>query len=267
MKRWQKIVTALMYVSLYAPILVLIVMSFNTSRNTVVMEGFTLKWYQELLHSELIGLLGNTLILAVLASVLSTLLGTMAAVGINRMKGKLRSLVMTVTNIPMSNPEIVTGISLALLFTFFGTLIRHKEILGFGTLLIAHITFCLPYVILSVLPKLRQMDHNLTDAALDLGCTPLQAFFKVTLPQIMPGVISGMTMAFTMSLDDFVISYFVYGPNFSTLPIEIYAYTKKPMPPTVYALFTVLFVCILLLLILQNVLQARDEKKKAAKYA
>lgn len=216
MKRWQKIVTALMYVFLYAPILVLIVMSFNTSRNTVVMEGFTLKWYRELLHSELLGLLGNTLILAVLASVLSTLLGTMAAVGINRMKGKLRSLVMTVTNIPMSNPEIVTGISLALLFTFFGTLIRHKEILGFGTLLIAHITFCLPYVILSVLPKLRQMDSNLTDAALDLGCTPLQAFFKVALPQIMPGVISGMTMAFTMSLDDFVISYFVYGPNFST---------------------------------------------------
>ena len=267
MKRWQKIVTALMYVFLYAPILVLIVMSFNTSRNTVVMEGLTLKWYRELLHSELLGLLGNTLILAVLASVLSTLLGTMAAVGINHMKGKLRSLVMTVTNIPMSNPEIVTGISLALLFTFFGTLIRHKEILGFGTLLIAHITFCLPYVILSVLPKLRQMDHHLTDAALDLGCTPLQAFFKVVLPQIMPGVISGMTMAFTMSLDDFVISYFVYGPSFSTLPIEIYAYTKKPMPPTVYALFTVLFTCILLLLILQNVLQARDEKKKAAKYA
>ena len=267
MKRWQKIVTALMYVFLYAPILVLIVMSFNTSRNTVVMEGFTLKWYQELLHSELIGLLGNTLILAVLASVLSTLLGTMAAVGINRIKGKLRSLVMTVTNIPMSNPEIVTGISLALLFTFFGTLIRHKEILGFGTLLIAHITFCLPYVILSVLPKLRQMDHNLTDAALDLGGAPLERFAKGTLPQSRPGMISGMTMAFTMSLDDFVISYFVYGPNFSTLPIEIYAYTKKPMPPTVYALFTVLFVCILLLLILQNVLQARDEKKKAAKYA
>lgn len=183
MKRWQKIVTALMYVFLYAPILVLIVMSFNTSRNTVVMEGFTLKWYRELLHSELLGLLGNTLILAVLASVLSTLLGTMAAVGINRMKGKLRSLVMTVTNIPMVHPEIVTGISLALLFTFFGTLIRHKEILGFGTLLIAHITFCLPYVILSVLPKLRQMDSNLTDAALDLGCTPLQAFFKMALPQ------------------------------------------------------------------------------------
>ena len=267
MKRWQKIVTALMYVFLYAPILVLIVMSFNTSRNTVVMEGFTLKWYQELLHSELIGLLGNTLILAVLASVLSTLLGTMAAVGINRMKGKLRSLVMTVTNIPMSNPEIVTGISLALLFTFFGTLIRHKEILGFGTLLIAHITFCLPYVILSVLPKLRQMDHNLTDAALDLGCTPLQAFFKVTLHEIAPGIVSGAIMAFTMSLDDFVISYFVSGLDFVTLPVEIYSYTKKPLHPKIYALFTLLFLLILVLMVTMNLIQLRGDKKRAAAHS
>ena len=172
---------------------------------------------------------------------------------------------MAVTNIPMTNPEIVTGVSLALLFAFVGRLLRLNDVLGFATLLIAHVTFNLPYVILSVLPKLRQMDPSLTDAALDLGCKPWQAFFKVTIHEIMPGIVSGAMMAFTMSLDDFVISYFVYGPSFVTLPVEIYNYTKKPLPPKIYALFTLLFFAILLLMVGMNLLQARDEKRQKAR--
>jgi spermidine/putrescine transport system permease protein len=179
----------------------------------------------------------------------------------------MQSVILTVTNIPMTNPDIVTGVSLALLFVFIGGMMKNNNVLGFWTLLIAHITFGLPYVILSVLPKIRQMDRNLMDAALDLGCTPLKAFFKVMLPEIMPGVFTGMTMVFTLSLDDFVISYFVYGSGFSTLPIEIYNYTKKPIPPSIYALFTMLFLVILALMIVMNIFQARDERKKASKLA
>ena len=197
----------------------------------------------------------------VLSSITATVLGTMAAVGICKMKKRMRSLVLTVTNIPMTNPDIVTGVSLALLFVFIGSFMKQNNILGFWTLLIAHITFNLPYVRLSVMPRRNQMDRNLTDAALDLGCTPLQSFFKITMPEIMPGIISGLTMAFTLSLDDFVISYFVYGPSFSTLPIEIYSYTKKPMPPTIYALFTVMFISILLLLFLMNFAGNRKSRK------
>ena len=190
---------------------------------------------------------------------------TMAAVGIYSMKGKLRSLTMSVTNIPLTNPDIVTGVSLALLFAFVGQLLKLNAILGFFTLLIAHVTFNLPYVILSVLPKLGQMDPNLRDAALDLGCTPVQAFFKVVIHEIMPGIISGALMAFTMSLDDFVISYFVYGATFVTLPVEIYNYTKKPIPSKIYALFTLLFAVILLLMVVMNLLQAGDERRAKAR--
>lgn len=260
----SNIYTTIVFIFLYLPIFVLIVMSFNTSKDTVSFEGFTLDWYAELFRpgSDLLRLLRNTLIIAVLSSLISTILGTMAAVGIHSMKRRMRDIVMSITNIPMTNPDIVTGVSLALLFAFIGSILKVQNILGFATLLIAHITFNLPYVILSVMPKLRQMDPHLTEAALDLGCTPMQAFFKVTLPQIMPGVISGMIMAFTLSLDDFVISYFVTGPSFITLPVEIYNYTKKPMQPTVYALFTVMFVAILILMIVMNVLQAKDEKKQ-----
>lgn len=260
----SNIYTTIIFIFLYLPIFVLIVMSFNTSKDTVSFEGFTLDWYAELFRpgSDLLKLLLNTLIVAVLSSLISTILGTMAAVGIYSMKRKMRDLVMSITNIPMTNPDIVTGVSLALLFSFIGSILKIQNILGFATLLIAHITFNLPYVILSVMPKLRQMDPHLTEAALDLGCTPMKAFFKVTLPQIMPGVISGMIMAFTLSLDDFVISYFVTGPSFITLPVEIYNYTKKPIQPTVYALFTVMFVAILILMIVMNVLQAKDEKKQ-----
>ena len=160
------------------------------------------------------------------------------------------------------NPEIVTGVSLALLFAFVGTLLKINSVLGFVTLLIAHITFNLPYVILSVTPKLSQMDPDLREAALDLGCTPVRAFFKVVIHEIMPGIVSGALMSFTMSLDDFVISYFVYGPDFVTLPVEIYNYTKKPLQPKIYALFTLLFLVILLVMVVMNLLQARDDTRQ-----
>lgn len=264
MKKLGKIYTALIFVFLYLPIIVLVVASFNTGKDISGFESFTLRNYSDLFRdSTLLPLLANSLILAVTSSLIATVLGTLAAIGIHSMRGKLRSLVMSVTNLPLMSPEIVTGISLSLLFVFTGRLLLHREdVLGFGTLLIAHVTFNLPYVILSVMPKLSQMDPSLSDAAQDLGCTPAQATFKVVLPEIMPGVISGAMMAFTMSLDDFVISYFTFGPSFATLPVEIYNYTKKPIQPRLYALFTLLFALILAVMILMNVLQARDEKKK-----
>jgi spermidine/putrescine transport system permease protein len=242
--------------------IVLGVASFNSGMDVAVFKGFTFSQYGALFRDGvLLPLLLNSLIVAVLSSLLATALGTMATLGIHSMGRRLRRSVMSVTNIPLTNPEIVTGVSLALLFAFVGRTLRITSVLGFSTLLIAHITFNLPYVILSVLPKLTQMDPALRDAALDLGCTPMQSFFKVVLPEIMPGVISGALMAFTMSLDDFVISYFVYGPNFITLPVEIYNYTKKPLQPKIYALFTLLFLAILLVMSLMNLLQARDEKR------
>ncbi|HBD86222.1 MAG TPA: hypothetical protein DC001_02200 [Clostridiales bacterium] len=262
MKRFNWIFTVLVLIFLYIPMIVLAVASFNAGADIAVWKGFTLSRYSELFRdSVLLPLLANSLIVAVLSSLVATLLGTMAALGIHAMGRKQRSAALAVTNIPLTNPEIVTGVSLALLFAFIGHTMKISNILGFFTLLIAHITFNLPYVILSVLPKLSQMDRDLRDAALDLGCTPAQAFFKVILYEIMPGIISGALMSFTMSLDDFVISYFVYGPNFITLPVEIYNYTKKPLHPKIYALFTLLFITILLVMILMNLLQARDEKR------
>lgn len=267
MKVFGKIYTAIIFILLYAPIFVLIALSFNASKSTVSFDGFTFQWYRELFtSSNLMGLLLNTLILAVTSSVAATVLGTTAAIGICKMKKRTRRLVMSVTNIPMSNPEIVTGVSLALLFVFVGTMLKIDDVLGFWTLFIAHVTFNLPYVILSVMPKLRGMDKTMIDAALDLGCTPSQAFRKITLPEILPGVISGFVMAFTLSLDDFVISYFVSGSTFTTLPVEIYNYTKKPISPTIYALFTLMFLIILILLIAMNVADIRRDKKKAALY-
>ncbi|MCF0138400.1 MAG: ABC transporter permease [Oscillospiraceae bacterium] len=243
--------------------IVLAVGSFNNGMDIAVFKGFTLNNYRELFRdSVLLPLLLNSVIVALLSSLIATVLGTAAALGIHSMGPRMRRLSMSITNIPMTNPEIVTGVSLALLFAFVGTMLKTNNILGFATLLIAHITFNLPYVILSVMPKLQQMDPNLEEAALDLGCTPVQAFFKVVIHEIFPGIISGALMAFTMSLDDFVISYFVFGPRFVTLPVEIYNYTKKPLHPKIYALFTLLFVTILLVMVLMNVLQAKDEKKR-----
>lgn len=268
MRKVNRIITILIFIFLYIPMIVLAVASFNKGMDIAVFKGFTFDQYKELFRDRhLLGLLLNSVIVAVLSSLLATLLGTAAAMGIHRMRGKLRSAVMTMTNIPMTNPEIVTGVSLALLFAFVGTTLRIHSVLGFWTLLIAHITFNLPYVILNVMPKLSQMDPDLTEAALDLGCTPVQAFFKVTIHEILPGILSGALMAFTMSLDDFVISYFVTGSGFVTLPVEIYSYTKKPIQPKVYAMFTLMFLAILLMMVVMNLLQARDHGKKTRKGA
>ena len=259
----SKLYVAFIMMLLYAPIVVMIVFSFNASASTSVMTGFSLKWYESLLHdSATINALKNTLILAVSSSLIATVMGTAAAVGLNVYKNKfIKKTVMGVTNIPMMNPEIVTGISMMLLFVFCAKLIGVTDALGFGTMLVAHITFNLPYVILSVLPKLRQMDKYLPEAAMDLGCTPIQSFFKVTLPSISTGIVSGLMMSFTLSLDDFVISYFTQGPSFETLPIRIFSMTKKRVTPDMYALSTLIFVVILLLLVLLNVAQVRGEKK------
>ncbi|MCF0142910.1 MAG: ABC transporter permease [Parasporobacterium sp.] len=262
MRKFTRVITVIVIIFLYIPIVVLAVASFNSGSDLAVFKGFTFAQYGELFRDTgLLQLLLNSVIVAVVSTIVSTIMGTAAAVGIFRMKAKMRSLVMMMTNIPMTNPDIVTGVSLALLFAFAGTLIRTNSILGFGTLLIAHITFSLPFVILNVMPKLQQMNPFLTDAALDLGCTPTQAFFKVTLPEIMPSVLAGALMSFTMSIDDFVISYFVTGASFVTLPVEIYNYTKKPIHPKFYALFTLLFVVMLVLMIVMNLIQGKAKKQ------
>ena len=266
MRKFNKIFTIIIFVFLYIPMAVLFVGSFNEGNSLARFEGFTLGQYAELFRDpDMLGLLLNSLIIAVLSSSIATVFGTFSAVGIHKLNPKLRRVVMGLTDIPMTNPDIVTGISLSLLFVFVGTkMLGQRNALTFWTLLIAHITFNLPYVILNVMPKLSQMDNSLTDAAMDLGCTPLQSFFKVTLHEIMPGIVAGFIMAFTMSLDDFVISYFVTGMDFVTLPVEIYSYTKKPIPPKIYALFTILFLLIFVLLVTMNLLQLRAEKKKSS---
>ena len=266
MRRFNRIFTVAVFIFLYIPMIVLAVASFNTGKDIAVFEGFTFHQYAELFRDDdLLALLGNSVLIAVISALAATVLGTMAAVGLHNAKGRLKKAVMTLTNIPMTNPDIVTGVSLALLFAFAGTMMKINNVLGFWTLLIAHITFNLPYVILSVLPKLAQMDPDLEEAALDLGCTHTQAFFKVVLHEIMPGIISGAIMAFTMSLDDFVISYFVTGSSFITLPVEIYNYTKKPIHPKIYALFTLMFLAILMIMAIMNLLQARDAGRKLRK--
>ncbi|NLX94049.1 MAG: ABC transporter permease [Clostridiales bacterium] len=264
MKLPSKIYTFLIFLFLYAPIIVMIVFSFNSTNSTGLMAGFSLRWYAVLFSNKnIMQALYNTLILAVASALIATVIGTAAAVGIDKWKKNLfRSSVMGVTNIPMMTPEIVTGVSMMLLFVFMGRVIGRQGILGFGTILIAHVTFNLPYVILSVLPKLRQTDPHLAEAAQDLGCTPLRSFFKAVLPSISPGIVTGMIMAFTLSLDDFIISYFTTGPGFQTLPIAIFSMTKKRVKPDMYALSTLIFVSILVLLILTNVAQARGENKK-----
>ncbi|MCR5844193.1 MAG: ABC transporter permease [Oscillospiraceae bacterium] len=268
MKRASKIYTALMMIFLFAPIAILLVFSFNEAKSLSVFSGFSLKWYRELFRdTETLKAVRNTLILAVCAALISTVMGTAAAVGMNKMRNKyLRTALDSLTNIPMINPDIITGISLMLMFVFVGRLFGAATSLNFGTMLISHITFCLPYVILQVLPKLQQMDKALPEAAMDLGCTPLRAFFKAELPEIMPGVITGMIMAFTLSLDDFVISYFTSGNGFQTLPIRIYNMTKKTVTPKMYALATIIFFVILTLLLISNLydeemIQKRREKK------
>ena len=267
MKIASKVYIALVFTILYIPILVLILFSFNSTANTGDLTGLSLYWYKELFNSpDTFNALKNTLVLAVSAAVVSTVIGTAAAVGITKLKSKLyKKALLSVTNVPMMNPDIVTGISMMLLFVFVGTILNREDKLGFGTLLIAHITFCLPYVILSVRPKILQLNKALPEAAMDLGCTPFQSFFKVELPNIMPGVVSGFILAFTLSLDDFVISYFTTGNDFQTLPLLIYSMTKKEVKPDIYALSTLMIVAVTVLLILSNV-SSKDKaiNRKAA---
>lgn len=260
----SKIYIAIVILFLYLPIIMLMILSFNASNSTSVMNGFSLKWYIELFKDEAtIQAFYNTLILAVLSAITATFIGTLAAVGINKMKkGFVKTSLMTVTNIPMMNPEIVTGVSMMLLFVFIGTALKINGILGFWTLFIAHVTFCLPYVILNIMPKLKQTDVHIAEAAQDLGCTKLQAFLKVVLPSIRPGIVAGFIMAFTLSLDDFIISYFVSGPKFQTLPIRIFSMTKKRVTPDMYALSTLIFVAILILLVLVNIFQSKSDENK-----
>lgn len=248
---------------LYAPIAVLIVFSFNSSKSRALWTGFTLDWYKRMFTNEVIlSSLANTLIIAVISTVFATIIGTLAAIGINAMNRWVKSLILNITYMPIINPEIVTGVSLMLLFVFVRDRLGIPIEMGFLTLVLAHITFSIPYVILNVLPKLRQMDKNIYNAALDLGCNPAMAFVKVVIPEIMPGIISGFLMAFTFSLDDFIISYFVSGTTFSTLPITIYAMTRKKVSPEINALSTVVFIVVMLVLIASNYIDAKREAEK-----
>lgn len=263
MKTLSKIYMALVLMFLYVPIFVLIVFSFNETKSRSVFSGFTLDWYIKLFRNEvIISSLMNTIIIAVIASIAATVLGTLAAIGINSMRKVPKAVVMNITNMPIVNPEIVTGVSLMLLFVFFAA--RMKLEFGFVTLLIAHITFDVPYVILNIMPKFRQMDPHLYEAAQDLGCNPFSAFIKVVLPEIMPGVVSGFLMAFTYSLDDFVISYFTSGSSSQTLPVTIYSMTRRKVSPEINALSTIIFGVVVIILIVKNVIELRQMKKKEA---
>ena len=271
----------LVFLFLYAPIFLLIIFSFNAGNSSVVWKGFSVRWYAELFQNRIImQSVYTTLLVSLLATAIATVAGTLAAVGFYAMRRRWRDPLMTVNSIPMMNADIVTGVSLCLLFVaifgfwndfaehyrlvinLFGEVYRitfPKLSLGFGTLLIAHITFNIPYIILSVGPKLRQMDKNLVDAAQDLGCTWFQAFWKVILPEIMPGIVSGALIAFTMSVDDFVISYFTAGSATSTLAMAIYGMTKKRVTPEINAISTLLFVTVLILLAITNIRESRAE--------
>ena len=272
----NRLFMVLVFVFLYAPIFLLIIFSFNAGNSNTVWKGFSLDWYQKLLRDRLIiQSVYTTLLVSLLSTAIATVAGTFAAIGFYAMRRKVREPLMTVNNIPMMNADIVTGVSLCLLFvaffngwgtfaTWFNSLglfrLPTRLTMGFGTLLIAHITFNIPYVILSVGPKLRQMDKNLVDAAMDLGCTWMQAFWKVILPEIKPGIVSGALTAFTMSIDDFVISYFTAGSSASTLAMTIYGMTKKRVTPEINAISTLLFVTVLILLAIVNIREARQER-------
>ncbi len=267
MKHASRIYTVLIFLFLFAPIAILLIFSFNETKSLSVFSGFSLKWYEELFRDgATLASVKNTLVLACFASAISTIMGTAAAVGIHKLRSRyIRAAMDTVTNIPMINPDIITGISLMLMFVFVGSRLGLSSSLSFWTMLLSHITFCLPYVILQVLPKLRQMDPSLPEAAMDLGCTPMQAFFKAVLPEILPGVVTGMIMAFTLSLDDFVISYFTQGSGFQTLPIRIYSMTKKTVTPKMYALATIIFFVILALLLISNLTDEENRGSRAKK--
>jgi len=251
---------ALVLFFLYAPIFVLVAFSFNSTKSRSVWSGFTLDWYRSLLQdSSIMNAFYTTIVIALLSAVLATIAGTFAAVGFHNMRRRWRTPLIHLNNIPMMNADIVTGVSLALMFISLGSALRFN--LGFGTLLLAHITFNIPYVVLSIMPKLRQLDNNLVDAACDLGCTWMQAFRKVIIPEIMPGIINGLIIAFTLSVDDFVISYFTAGGNVMTLPMKIFAMTRRRISPEINALSTILFLTVLILLIIINIRESQQAEK------
>ena len=264
MKFLSKFYIAIIFLLLYAPILVVVLFSFNQSGSLSSFSTFSLKWYRELFRDgEALVALKNSLFLAVASSLLATVLGTLAAFTIDRSKRQwMAKTLQSVNNIPMMNPDIVTGVSMMLLFVGVASMLKTANFLGMWTMLIAHTTFNLPYVTLSVLPKFRQMDKHLTEAALDLGCTPAQTFFRVELPCILPGMLSGLMMSFTLSLDDFVISHFVSSPDFKTLPLYIYNQTAHEVKFSMYALCALMIVVILMLLIAVNVAGSMGERKQ-----
>lgn len=246
--RWLKrFYVFLIFLFLYAPIMVLIVYSFNDSRIRGTWSGFTLRWYIELFRDPtILKALYNTILVAVLAAIISTIIGTLAAIGIHNMPGLSKRIILNLNYIPVLNPDIVTAVSLMVLYRFL------MLDFGFTTMLLSHITFCIPYVVLSVLPKLRQLNVHLAEAAMDLGATPFYAFRKVIIPEIMPGIITGGLMAFTLSIDDFVISFFTTGNGVSNLSIEIFSMSKRGINPTINALSTIMFLSILILLLIIN---------------
>ena len=265
MKFLSKCYIVLIFALLYFPIAVLIVFSFNESGSLAEFSGFSFVWYEELFHDqEAFAALRNSLVLAVLSSLIATVIGTFGALGLHRMRSRyIKQPIMTVTNIPMMNPDIVTGVSMMLLFVAVATFLSTRDLFGFGTMLIAHVTFNIPYVMLSVMPRFKQMDKSLSEAAQDLGCTPSRAFFMVELPEIIPGIISGLMMSFTLSLDDFVISHFVSSPNFQTLPLYVYNQTAHNVKFSMYALSALIVAVILVILLVVNFAgSAADRKNK-----
>lgn len=256
----KKIYLYLIFLFLYAPIVVLVVYSFNESKSRGRWGGFTLKWYFELFQDrDLVSPLYNTLLIAFLSSIIAVVFGTAAAIGIHNMKKIKKAFVMNLTYIPVLNPDIVTGVSLMLLFIFVRPLINLN--LGFTTMLLAHITFNIPYVILSVMPKLKQLNKNMYEAALDLGATPVRAFMKVIIPEIMPGIVTGFLLAFTLSIDDFVISFFTTSSGVSNLSIYVYSMARRGINPKINALSTLMFITVLALLLIVNKRTSRDVAK------
>jgi len=253
----KKVYVTLIFIFLYAPIVTLIVLSFNASKSRAKWGGFTLKWYSSLFKNDAImDALYTTLMIAFLSALIATLIGTIACIAMNGMKRKSRTVLMGITNIPMLNADIVTGISLMLLFLSMGLKF------GFGTILLSHITFNIPYVILSVMPRMKNLNPSTYEAALDLGASPVYAFTKVVLPDLLPGIFSGFLMAFTMSLDDFIITHFTRGAGIDTLSTKIYAETRKGIKPEMYALSTLIFITVLLLLLLVNRPEKKEDKKQ-----
>ncbi len=254
----KKIYVAFILILLYAPIITLVVLSFNASKTRAKWGGFTMKWYGSLFRNEqVMSALYTTLLLAFLSALIATLIGTAAAIAMNSMKARLRMYFTAVTNIPMLNADIVTGISLMLLF------LAVDAAFGFPTVLLAHITFNIPYVILSVLPKMKQTNRSVYEAALDLGATPVYAFFKVVFPDIVSGVISGFFLSFTMSLDDFIITHFAKGPGLDTLSTKIYTEVKKGIKPEMYALSTLMFLTVLILIVMVNYIPNKQKEQAA----